>query len=305
MSQFEDTLEFPSDPTPSGSWPRRGPAGVRVEVGALTHEGRVRDNNEDHYLVAEFERAMRTVATNLSEGRLPHEFAQTAYAVLVADGMGGAAGGEVASREAIRNLVELVLETPDWIMAFDERSLAEVLRRFGQRFRTVRQMLVERAEGDTNLRGMGTTLTVAVCLGLELVIAHVGDSRAYLYRQGRLQQLTHDHTLAQALADLGAIRPEDVAHHPMAHTLTNALGTHEGEIRVELHHMPLEDGDQLLVATDGLSDMVDDDLIARTLHDAPSAADACRALVDRALAAGGRDNVTTVVCRFSACAPGT
>jgi protein phosphatase len=89
----------------------------------------------------------------------------------------------------------------------------------------------------------------------------------------------------------------------MAHTLTNVLGTHEGDVRVELHHVELEDGDQLLLSTDGLTDLVDDDAIARVLHGAGSAADACRELVELALAAGGRDNVTTIVCRYRVAEP--
>lgn len=304
MSQHDDTLELPSGAAPGRARPRAGSTPVQVEFGALTHEGRVRETNEDHFLVARFERSMHTLATNLPADHIPAEYAQAAYAMLVADGMGGASAGEVASREAIRGIVELAVETPDWIMRVDEQSLAEVLRRFSQRFQRVRQLLVERAEGDTSLRGMGTTMTVACSLGPELILAHVGDSRAYLYRQGRLQQLTRDHTIAQTLADAGVIRPEDVAAHPMAHTLTNALGTHEGGLRVELHHVLLEDGDQLLLSTDGLTDMVDDEAIAGTLRDSGAAADACRALVDSALAAGGRDNVTVVLSRYRMSTPG-
>jgi protein phosphatase len=305
MSHQDDTLRLPAAGAATRAAPRRdASAPVQFEFGALTHEGRVRESNEDHFLVARFERALRALATNVPVDYMPGEYSQAGFAVLVADGMGGAAAGEVASREAIRTIVGLIRETPDWIMGLDERSLAEVLRRFGQRFRRVRQSLVERAQVDTSLRGMGTTMTVACSLGLELIVAHVGDSRAYLYRQGRLRQLTRDHTMAQALADAGAIRPEDVAAHPFAHTLTNALGTHEGEVRVELHHVLLEDGDQLLLSTDGLTDMVDDAAIARALHDSGAAADACRALVNMALAAGGRDNVTTVVCRYRLSGPG-
>src|SRR4029078_8414198 len=129
---------------------------------------------------------------------------------------------------------------------------------------------------------------VACSLGADLVVAHVGDSRAYMFRKGELTQLTRDHTIAQALADSGAIRPQDVAAHPMAHTLTNALGTHEGDLRVELHHLRLENGDQVLISSDALTDMVDNATIVRTLRDAATSADACRLLVDAALAAGGR-----------------
>jgi PPM family protein phosphatase len=297
MSHHEDTLELPPV-GPAGAGHDSTSVHVNVDLGALTHPGRVRENNEDHYLVARFERTMHTLATNIPGDQIPGHFAQAAYAMLVADGMGGAAGGEVASSEAIRRLMEIALDTPDWIMSLDEKALAEVLRRFGQRFRQVQQALVERAEDDSHLRGMGTTLTVGVSLGLDLVIGHVGDSRAYLCRNGTLRLLTRDHTMAQALADAGAIRQEDVPEHPMAHTLTNSLGSHEGEVRVELHHVRLAEGEQLLFATDGLTDLIDGETIAGVLGAPGAAAQACGRLVDLALAAGGHDNVTVILSRY-------
>jgi serine/threonine protein phosphatase PrpC len=297
MSEFNDTL----DPTIRVVQPRNAaidPARVTVDVGALTSAGRVRTNNEDHFLVARLGRALATLATNLPDDCFPAAHASEAYAMLVADGMGGAAGGEIASREAVRGILDLAIETPDWILLLDERTKTELLRRFAGRFRTLRESLVERVRAEPALAGMGTTLTIACSLGAELVVAHAGDSRVYLLRAGSLQQLTRDHTMAQALANAGVIRQDDVAVHPMAHVLTNALGTHEGTVQVELHSLVLEHGDHLMLCTDGLTDMVEDSAIMEALLGAASAEEACRELVRLALEGGGRDNVTVVVARY-------
>ncbi len=108
---------------------------------------------------------------------------------------------------------------------------------------------------------MGTTLTVAYSVGVDLFIIHLGDSRAYLFRQGRLQLLTKDHTVAQAMADAGYIAPEEVRHHRKRHVLTNFLGGHHGKVKGDVRWLRLADGDRLLLCSDGLTDMVDDDAI--------------------------------------------
>jgi protein phosphatase len=297
MSEFDDTLDptVRVEPAPP---PGPNPVRLRIDVAGLTDVGRVRTNNEDHFLIARLGRALVTLATNVPEDSLAGVHAAEAYAMLVADGMGGQAGGEVASREAVRGLIELAVETPDWILRLDERSRPELLRRFAERFRALQGALVERVRSAPELAGMGTTLTLACSLGADLVIAHAGDSRVYLFRGSQLHQLTRDHTMAQALADAGAITPEAVATHPMAHVLTNAIGAHEGGVRAELHHLLLEHGDQILLCTDGLTDMVGNEAIAHTLATTTSAEAACRALVDLALAGGGRDNVTVVLARY-------
>ena len=269
-----------------------------MELGALSHRGKVRGNNEDRYFVARFERVMDTLFTNLSAGEVPERHAEGGYGMLVADGVGGAAAGEVASSTAVRVLVELALETPDWIMSFEGDRGREVLARMEERFRKIKDVFVERAQAEPALAGMGTTMTLAGSVGADLIIAHVGDSRAYLFRRGELHHLTRDQTLAQTLADAGAIRPEQVATHPSRHVLTGAITTQKGEAPAELHHLRLSDGDQLLLCSDGMSDMATDDAIAGTLGRAGSAADACRALVDLALEGGGKDNVTVVLARY-------
>jgi protein phosphatase len=167
-----------------------------------------------------------------------------------------------------------------------------------QRFQQVQKALTEQVRENPSLSGMGTTLTLVASLGANLLLVHAGDSRAYLFRQDRLHRLTCDHTMAQTLADIGAILPEQVATHPLRHALTNVLGGRGGLVRVECRELRLEDGDQILLCTDGLTDLVPDAAIRELLQRNTTAAEACRALVDLALEAGGEDNVTVALGRY-------
>jgi protein phosphatase len=244
-------------------------------------------------------RSLETVLTNLGEGVLPRSFDETAYGMSVADGMGGQAAGEIASSAAVLRLLDLVAQTPDWIMRMDRREDAEVvMRRMTRRFRQIDDELREEGESNPSLHGMGTTLTVAASLGTDLILSHIGDSRAYLMRGEKLHQLTKDHTLAQALIEAGIAEPDDTATKAMRHVLTAALGTAGDPTDPEVQRLHLADGDQLLLCTDGLTEMVSDDSIAAVLTDAKSSAIACRGLVDLALAGGGKDNITVVLARY-------
>jgi len=270
---------------------------VGVDVSALSHPGKVRANNEDHYIVARFDRGMQMLLSNLPPGDLPTHYAETAWGLLVADGVGGSAGGEIASRTAVQALVDLAIETPDWIMRLDDALSVEVQQRMERRFQKIREILAERARQDPKLRGMATTLSVACTIGAQLLTVHVGDSRIYVCRDGKLTRLTRDQTMAQSLVDAGAIKPEEVATHPGHHILTSALAA-RGFVQVDHGRASLRDGDRLLLCSDGLTDMVSEEAIARVLGRGPTSEAACRALVDLALEGGGRDNVTVVVAHY-------
>ena len=273
---------------------------ANVDFGGLSDVGLVRSNNEDHFLVARIDRTLRTLITNLPPGYVPDESVDSIYGMLVADGLGGHAAGEVASRTAIATLIDLVLATPDIITRLDDELSQEVLRRFEWRFQRIAKVLAEQARSEPRLDGMGTTMTAACTAGADLLIAHIGDSRAYLLRQGQLVRLTRDHTVAQLLADTGRIRAEEIAAHPLRHTLTGVLGTRGGPTDVDLSAHRLVDGDRILLCTDGLTEMVPENSIAELLQQpSPSAADTCARLVQAALDRGGRDNVTAVVAIYS------
>jgi protein phosphatase len=271
---------------------------VRVDVSALSHTGHCRANNEDHYLVTRVGRTLQTLVTNLPTGEVPDFVEEVNYVMVVADGMGGHAAGEVASRMAISTLVSLVLAIPNWILRVDEKYSPEIEQRTRTLVQEVGATLVERGERDPTLRGMGTTLTIARSLGRDLMITHVGDSRAYLFRAARLHRLTRDHTYAQLLVDTGQLAHHDVAGSRHRHVLTNALGASCEFVQVDSDRLRLEDGDRLLLCSDGLTDLVDDEAITSLLQEATRASDACERLVQRALDNGGRDNVTAIVAIF-------
>ncbi len=273
---------------------------VQVEIAAASHRGHVRENNEDHYLAVRFQRSLETLCTNVEEGILEPSFDEIGYGMLVADGMGGMAAGEVASRVALCKLVELVVNTPDWIMKLTQRDdVSAVMRRMVQRFRQIDDALREQAESDSSLVGMGTTLTVAVSLGRDLLIGHIGDSRAYLMRNEKLHQVTSDHTLAQALIDAGIADPDDTATRAMRHVLTAALGSTTAErADPQVQRLHLSSNDQVLLCTDGLSEMVTKETITSVLKAAISSKTACQSLIDLALGGGGPDNITVVLARY-------
>ena len=293
LSNGDDLSDF------LGNGPEEPALSAYVDIGAATNEGFVREINEDHYLVIRFHRTLENVFTNIPEQLLERSFDIVGYCALVADGIGGYAGGEVASRLALTKLIELVVATPDWILSLRRNHDAErVLKRMTERFFKVDEKLRTHAQQHAELQGMGTTLTIAGLLGDELIIGHIGDSRAYLFRDGRLIQLTSDHTLAQRLIDAGVAKPNDAVARSMRHVLTAALGSLGEEVAPEVHRRKLVAGDQILLCTDGLTDCVSDAEIAGVLSEGHSARWACQQLIDLALSAGGLDNITAVVTRL-------
>src|SRR6185436_11634656 len=164
---------------------------LNVELGSASHQGHVRENNEDSYLLMRFGRSLERLSTSLDDYLLEQNYSLTGYGLLVADGMGGMAAGEVASRMAICKLLELLNDTSDWTLALKQnKDVQTVFQRMTKRFYDIDRTLRDEAKNDPALRGMGTTLTVAGTLGNDLVLGHVGDSRAYLLRGDIFRQLT-------------------------------------------------------------------------------------------------------------------
>jgi PPM family protein phosphatase len=272
---------------------------LEVDLGAVSHPGHVRENNEDSYLVMRFGRSLENVMTNVEEDLLEQNYFMNGYGILVADGMGGEAGGEVASRLALSKLVELIVETSDWTLALQRhQDVTTVLERMTQRFLEIDHIVRNEADNDHTLKGMGTTLTVAGAMGSDLIIGHVGDSRAYLFHGDNLKQLTTDHTLAQALIDAGVANRDDPASRSMRRVLTAAVGSLGEQVHPQVQRFKLSAGDKLILCTDGLTEMVEDATITQVLSDSKSAQTACQDLVDLSLAAGGTDNVTVVLAHF-------
>lgn len=275
---------------------------VQVEFGAVTDVGKVRSKNEDAYIVCHIGRYWEKLLTSL-EGELPDRFDEKGYSMAVADGMGGHSGGEVASNMALRICVNLTLNAARWALKLDnpetrDQEIAKTMKRAEDYFKKVDLALTEHAEKYPRLKGMGTTLTGIYSFGDDLIIVHVGDSRAYLFRKGRLVRLTHDDTMAQYLVDIGEITPEQAATHRLKHTLTSVLGGKSGKINLQIGHHRLLSNDRIMLCSDGLTEMVDDEKIAEILKQTEACQEACNQLLTLALDNGGNDNITVVLARY-------
>ena len=235
---------------------------MKISIGVRSDTGRVREENEDSYLT-----------------RSP--------LFALADGMGGHLGGEVASQIAIGIIEE---EARDGLGGDDE-SLARVVRR-------ANQAILDRAGTDRSLEGMGTTCTVLVVAGRQGHLAHVGDSRAYLLRDGHLEQITQDHTLVERMVQEGRLRREEAINHPHGNIITRALGV-DPNVEVDIIVQNLHDDDRILLCSDGLTDMITPEHIAQILITYPDPQDAADHLVDAANEAGGLDNITAMVLRVA------
>ncbi len=270
-----DTVEI-LRPEPSA----RGPALVRAEFGAMTHVGKVREGNEDNFLVAKMGRLFEPLITSLPASELGNPAPEVGYVLVVADGMGGMAAGERASLTAIRTGVRLVMESPRWALTIDDAEIGPLIDRMKNYFREVDDAVIREAQLDPRLKGMGTTLTVAYTAGDHAFFVHAGDSRAYLHRRGELRLLTRDHSLPGR-----------------RNVLLNFAGVRG--IDPEITTLRLLDGDRLLLCTDGLTNMVPDPRIGEILDRVREPQPAAAALIEAALDAGGRDNVTAIVASYA------
>src|SRR5512144_1877618 len=154
--------------------PRNPASAVRVDSFGLTDRGKVRPENQDHFLIGRIGRFAESIATSLPSGELPDRIEEAGYVAIVADGMGGHAGGEVASRTAIIVFFHLLFDTPDWVLKVDDKSARKIFERVADRYRSLDSLLEERARIDPTLRGMGTTMTLAYSIGFDLFLAHAG-----------------------------------------------------------------------------------------------------------------------------------
>ena len=218
-------------------------------------------------------------------------------AVIVADGMGGHAAGEVASGLAIRGAAEVVLSsyltpTLDADAPYDEEQLKEIVRKA---ILQGNQYVLNEARARGN--DMGTTITMALVAGDRAVIGNVGDSRTYIYRDGELRRISKDHSLVMRLVDLGQITENDIYTHPQRNAVLRSLGD-KREVEVDLFTLRIKRGDALFLCCDGQWEMTRDPHMAQIIkaHDDPQAA--CDALIAAANEAGGEDNITSVLVKF-------
>lgn len=260
-----------------------------IDYAAITHQGKVRKNNEDAYLVSAMDGEEPTV-NGLS--RTP-KVCQVGLLAAVADGMGGAAAGEVASREGLASIAVYLFGHWGRFPATDatEDGLLRSLRGAAEEASAA---VLRYSDTDRRIRGMGSTLTATVIWNGHLYLCQVGDSRAYLYRRSRLRQLTIDQTLVHDMITSGFITPEEAKTHPQRSMITQALGCPQ-PVKAVLGRVPLRRGDRLLICSDGLHGEISDEQIQSILEQDFSPRRSLELMLEAALEHGGRDNITALL----------
>jgi protein phosphatase len=254
-----------------------------VTVCGQTDVGRRRSDNQDTFVIAD-----------LASGEVSRPCSSTDVSVsrpgmlaLVCDGMGGRPAGDVAARVAASTIVERLEGAAGVVVTEPASALTNAVQE-------ANRAILDEAAAHPEETGMGTTCTAAVFGPDHLAVAQIGDSRAYLLREGRLELLTRDQTMAAQMIDAGVLAPDKLENFPFKHVLSQALGTN-GPIKPVITDYSLEDGDRVLLCSDGLHGPVSDETISLILKVSNDPAQAAHALVEAALAAGGPDNVTVVV----------
>jgi PPM family protein phosphatase len=264
---------------------------ILASVFGKTDRGRTRDHNEDTFLVADLSTGNASLMPEVRE----HEIGPRGSLFMVADGMGGAVAGELAS-EMAADLIYRHLATA-W--AADPDSSAE---RFAFRMREAVQLANARiyayAKEHPEVRGMGTTVTAVGVYGDSLYLTQIGDSRAYLVRSGKAIQLTKDQSLMQRLVDAGELTEEEAEQSERRNIILQALGP-DPQVKVDLTHQMLRRGDTLIICSDGLSGLVRREEFAEQVTEHPDLASLCSALIDLANERGGPDNITVVAAHFA------
>ena len=276
----------------------RKPRDDEIDVHGISHCGKVRKNNEDHYLLATVHRRMNVVSTNLADlDRLPLPDQRLAFMAMVADGVGGATGGERASAIALETATRYVVSSMD---CYDHAAAADGTMTPALQAAALKshEAVLEQASVEGDGVRMATTLTLWMGVWPWYYLLQVGDSRYYLYREGSLTQVTRDQTIAQELLDQGVFTRAVAERSQFKNVLSSAIG---GEASLPVITRLRADWDNVhLLCTDGLTKHVSDEQIAERLRTMTSAQGACEQLLQDALDSGGTDNVTIIVGRATA-----
>jgi len=263
---------------------------VRVEVFGRTDVGKARDHNEDSFIVADLTTRNASLQPEVRE----HEVGRRGTLFMVADGMGGAAAGEVASEMATGTVFNHMVT--QW---GNDQEVTE--QRFAYRLKEAveiaNQQIHEYAAAHLEVRGMGTTTTAAGVFEQALYLTQIGDSRGYLIRQGRIAQITKDQSLMQRLVDAGELTEEEAAVSDRRNIILQALGP-DPHVKVDLTRQELRKGDVLVMCSDGLSGLVKKEEILAIVTQATDLVTACKELIEQANGRGGPDNITCIVARF-------
>jgi serine/threonine protein phosphatase PrpC len=274
----------------------RRPRDQDIDVYGLTHPGKVRKENQDHFLICSLRKEMVVRQTSLPNAeRLAGDPERLASVAMVADGVGGGTRGAEASRMALEAVAKYVSSSMHCYYAqgtADDREFCDALQRGALECHTE---LVHRGEAEPEYRGMATTLTLFLGVWPRGYLLQVGDSRGYLLRRGELIQISRDQTMAQELVDLGVMTRAAAPRSPLAHTLSSSLGG--SQTNPVVTRFDMEWGSVLLLCSDGVTTHVPDERIRERLRPMSSAKQACEDLLQDALDGGGADNITVIVGR--------
>ena len=276
--------------------PNRKPYDNEIDVYGITHPGKVRKENQDHFLICALKKQMAVRQTSLPDiASVTADPERLAFLMMVADGVGGGAKGEEAARRALEVVAQYVSDGTRCYYAAgsaDDKEFFDALQLGALR---CHDDLLRRGEDDPEYRGMATTLTLYFGLWPRAYILQVGDSRCYLLRGGELTQITRDQTMVQELIDMGVEMPASASHSRLGHTLSSSIGGRQTVPVVTRHSVTW--GNVALLCSDGLTNHVSDERIRERLRTMKSAKQACEDLLQEALDGGGTDNITMIVAR--------
>lgn len=283
-----------SEPRASG---RSRPVTADVDCFGLTDQGKVRRKNDDHFLIASLHKLMRVHLTSLPDpDAMPLVSESRGFLFMVADGVGGRPHGDLASGTALRYIAQYVTHLMDLYNRLDPERETQFLAELEKSVQRSHEILVAETERSGQGRGGATTLTMVAAVWPRAYLVQVGDSRCYRLRDGTLERMSQDQTMAQALVEQGALSPSDAEHSPLRNMLASALGGTEA--RPVTAATDIRWDDVMLMCTDGLTKHVPEAEIEAELRATTSAQASCRRLVDLALERGGTDNVTVLVSRL-------
>jgi PPM family protein phosphatase len=275
---------------------QRKPRDEEIDVYGLTHAGKVRSENQDHFLICALKKQMVVHSTSLPQtDHLIAEPERLAFLMMVADGVGGGAKGAEASRRALEAVTQYVSNSMRCYYAagaHDDQEFTEALQEAALQCHAE---LVQQGEDHPEYRGMATTLTLYLGVWPRAYLLQVGDSRCYLLRKGELTQITRDQTMAQELIDLGVMTRAAATDTRLAHTLSSSIGGRQTAPAVT--RLDVTWGNVALLCSDGLTNHVSDERIRDRLRSMTSAKQVCTDLLQEALDGGGSDNITIIVAR--------
>jgi PPM family protein phosphatase len=272
---------------------------IDVQSSGITDTGKVRTDNQDHFLIAELNTSL-----SVRSGVLPCASGSRLFGgprghlFLVADGMGGHRGGSEASSFAVQYCANSMLNGSCWYDREDDGSDKAFFEHLTSIFENAHRAIEERSKTAEAFHGMGTTLTMAYVDWPQMFVVHAGDTRCYLFRKNELQLITRDHTVANEMIRKGQLAPEDLERSHWSNVLVNALGAGAESVVPDCTKVDLQRNDSILMCSDGLNKHVSDVQIRRVLLDAKGPQNVCEELVALAKQGGGSDNITVVMATF-------